>query len=122
VGVPSLGAWLAAAPDADAALARAGARDAYLLARGEETIRIVDRDALPELLAGHRVVAPAELVEAFDLGDATSPSGAAAAIAATAAERLEADPGGDDLRRLEPIYLRAPRGVAVEPAAEVRWL
>lgn len=122
VGVPSLSAWLVAEPDADAALARAGARDAYLLARGEETIRIVDRDALPALLAGRRIVAPAELVEAFVLGGATPPAGAAAAIAAIAAERLDADAAGDDLRRLEPIYLRAPRGVAVEPAGEVRWL
>jgi hypothetical protein len=39
-----------------------------------------------------------------------------------AAERLDAAPGGDDLRRLEPIYLRAPRGVTAEPAGEVRWL
>lgn len=122
LGIPSLGAWLAAAPDADAALARAGARDAYLLARGEETIRVLDRDALPALLSGRRAVAPVELVEAFGIGDATPPTGAAAAIAAMAAERLDADAGGDDLRRLEPIYLRAPRGVAVEPAGEVRWL
>ena len=122
VGVPSLVAWLASVPDADAALARAGARDAYLLARGEETIRIVDRDALPALLTGRRVVAPAELVEAFGLGEATPPAGAAAAIAALASERLDAAPGGDDLRRLEPIYLRAPRGVATDPAGEVKWL
>ena len=122
VGVPSLAAWLASVPDADAALARAGARDAYLLARGEEAIRIVDRDALPALLTGRRVVAPAELVEAFGLGDASPPAHAAEVIAAMAAERLDADPGGDDLRRLEPIYLRAPRGLAAEPAGEVRWL
>lgn len=123
VGVPSLVAWLSAAPDADAAVARAGARDAYLLVRGEELIRIVDRDELAPLLAGRGIVAPVELVEAFGLGDdATPPAGAAAAIGALAAERLHADAGGDDLRRLEPIYLRAPRGVAVEPAGEVKWL
>jgi tRNA threonylcarbamoyladenosine biosynthesis protein TsaB len=122
VGVPSLVAWLAAAPEADAALARAGARDAYLLARGDDAIRVVDRDELPSLLAGRSVVAPGELVEAFALGGATPPSGAAAAIARLAAERLDADGTGDDLRRLEPIYLRAPRGVSMEPAGEVRWL
>jgi tRNA threonylcarbamoyl adenosine modification protein YeaZ len=122
VGVPSLVAWLVSVPEADAALARAGARDAYLLARGEEAIRIVDRDELPALLAGRGVVAPAELVEAFALGDATPPSGAAAAIARMADERLAADEDGDDLRRLEPIYLRAPRGAPIEPSGAVRWL
>lgn len=122
VGVPSLAAWLASAPDADAALARAGARDAYLLARSEDAIRIVDRDELPGLLAGRSVVAPAELVDAFALGEAAPPTRAAAAIARMAAERLDADGEGDDLRRLEPIYLRAPRGLSGEPAGEVRWL
>ena len=122
VGIPSLVAWLASAPGTDAALARAGARDAYLLARGDDVIRIVDRDALPALLAGRKVVGPAELVEAFGVEHATPPSGAAVAIGRMAAERLEADGAGDDLRRLEPIYLRAPRGVSIEPAGEVRWL
>lgn len=122
IGVPSLVAWLVAQPDADAALTRAGARDAYLLSRGADAIRIVDRDELPALLAGRRIVAPGELVEAFALGEARSPSGAAAAIARLAAERLEATGAGDDLRRLEPIYLRAPRGVSSEPAGAVKWL
>lgn len=122
VGVPSLEAWLAAVPDADAALARAGARDAYLLARGDDTIRIVDRDELPELLTGRRLVAPGDLVEAFALDHATPPSGAAGAMARLAAARLRGGAAGDDLRRLEPIYLRAPRGVSAEPAGEVRWL
>lgn len=122
VGVPSLAAWLASAPGADAAVVRAGARDAYLLARGEDAVRIVDRDELAVLLGGRSIVAPAELVDAFGLGNATPPANAAAAIAVMAAERLAADASGDDLRRLEPIYLRAPRGVSVEPAGEVRWL
>ncbi len=122
VGVPSLVAWLASAPEADAALTRAGARDAYLLARGEDATRIVDRDELPALLADRSIVAPAELVEAFGLGRATSPASAAAAIAHLGAARLEANPDGDDLRRLEPIYLRAPRGVSVETSGEVKWL
>jgi hypothetical protein len=36
--------------------------------------------------------------------------------------RLEADPSGDDVRTVEPIYLRAPRGVVTEGEGEVRWL
>lgn len=122
VGVPSLVAWLDAAPDAEVALARAGARDAYLLTRGDDAIRIVDRDDVRSLLGGRVVVAPGELVEAFGLERASPPSGAAAAIARLAAERLDRDERGDDLRRLEPIYLRAPRGVATEPSGEVKWL
>lgn len=119
VGVPSLAAWLDADPDATAAVARAGARDAYLLLRGENAPRIVDRDALA---GSATVVAAAEVATAFDLTDTRPPRGAGA-IARRAAERLAAHPGGDDLRTLEPIYLRAPRGLATESSAEqVRWL
>ena len=118
VGVPSLEAWLDADPDATAAVARAGAREAFLLARGEEVPRIVDRDGLD---AGALVVAPAEVATAFGLVDARRPRGAGA-IARRAAERIAADPAGDDLRTLEPIYLRAPRGVATESREPVRWL
>jgi tRNA threonylcarbamoyl adenosine modification protein YeaZ len=109
VGVPSLAAWLDAEPGAVAAAARAGARDAYLLVRGEDELRIVDRDEL----AGRPgpLVAAAELAAAFGLAD-TRPPRAAAAIATRAAGRLEEEPEGDDLRTLDPIYLRAPRGVA----------
>jgi tRNA threonylcarbamoyladenosine biosynthesis protein TsaB len=123
VGVPSLGAWLDAAPDAAAAVARAGARDAYVLARGEDVARIVDRDELIGLLGTREIVASSEVVEAFGLSDSsTSPSGAAAAIARIAQERLSGSGEGDDLSRLEPIYLRAPRGVPdVQPGA-VKWL
>lgn len=122
VGVPSLVAWLASAPEADAALARAGARDAYLLERDDDAIRVADRDELPVLLEGRRVVAPGELAEAFALAGAAPPSNAAAAVARLAVERLETHAAGDDLRRLEPIYLRAPRGMSGEPAGAVRWL
>lgn len=118
VGVPSLGAWLDADPDASAAVARAGAREAYLLLRGETAPQIVDRDALPE---SDTVVAAGELAAAFGLTDAHRPRGARA-IARHAAERVAAHPAGDDLRTLEPIYLRAPRGVAIESAERVRWL
>lgn len=122
VGVPSLAAWLDAVPDADAAVTRAGARDAYVLARGEDAARIVDRDDLGTLVAGRRIVAESELVEAFGLDDAEPPSGAAAAIVRIGHERLARGGDGDDVSRLEPIYLRAPRGAPDEPAGAVKWL
>ena len=121
IRVPSLVAWLEGVPDADAAVARAGAREAYLLARGTDGPVVVDRDELARRLAGHRIVAPAELAGGFNLADARSPA-AGPAIAWLAAQRLAADPAGDDLSRLEPIYLRAPRGLAAAPEGEVRWL
>ena len=111
VGVPSLEAWLHAEPDARAALARAGARDAYLLLRGEEEVHVVDRDGLPDEARSTAVVAAGELAVAFELAGARPPHRAAGAIAALAAVRLGVDPAGDDLDRLEPAYLRAPRGV-----------
>lgn len=120
VGVPSLPAWLDADPDAVAAVARAGAREGYLLARGQAEPGIADRDRLLELVGTSPVVAAAELAEAFGL--VARPPRGAPAIAATAAQLLAADPAGDDLRRLEPIYLRAPRGVAAESEATVKWL
>ena len=121
VGVPSLPAWLAADPGAGAAAARAGAREAYLALRDDDAIRIVDRDELPGRLGADPVVAAAELAEAFGLRETRPPNGARA-IAGAASRSLSEDPGGDDLRRLEPIYLRAPRGVTAEVEATVRWL
>jgi tRNA threonylcarbamoyladenosine biosynthesis protein TsaB len=121
VGVPSLPAWLAQEPDAVAAVARAGAREAYVLLRDAEEPMIVERDALATRLKTRKIVAPRELATAFELADA-SPPAAAAALARMAARRLADDPGGDDLRRLEPIYLRAPRGLSAAPEGEVRWL
>lgn len=120
VGVPSLPAWLASAPAAAAAVARAGAREAYLCERGTHAIRLVDAGALGALRDA-RIVAPAELAEAFGLERAMAPD-AAGAIAALAAARLDETPGGDDRGTLEPIYLRAPRGVEVATEASVRWL
>jgi len=111
VGVPSLEAWLAAVPDAGGAVARAGAREAYLLARGEAVPIIVDRDGLPSGATGVPLVAPGEVAASFRLPHTIPPIGAAAAIARMAAKRLARDPAGDDLGRLEPVYLRAPRGV-----------
>jgi hypothetical protein len=116
--VPSLEAWLAADPQARAAIARAGAREAYLLLRGEAATRIVDRDQLPSQAGAAAVVAPGELAEAFGLTGATPPTSAAAAVAAIAAARLGVDPGGDDLARLEPAYLRPPRGLGQLVSAE----
>ena len=121
VGVPSLPAWLAQEPGAVAAVARAGAREAYVLPRDAEEPMIVERDALATRLADRKVVAPRELATAFDLLDATPPA-AAAALAGAAARRLADDPAGDDLGRLDPIYLRAPRGLSAAPEGEVRWL
>jgi tRNA threonylcarbamoyl adenosine modification protein YeaZ len=122
VGVPSLAAWLVAEPDAVAAVARAGAREAYVAAP-DGSVRIVDRDDLAGGADRRRgpIVAAAELASAFGLADARSPRGARA-IARGAARRLDDEPAGDDLRRLEPIYLRAPRGVTVDTEATVRWL
>lgn len=121
VGVPSLAAWLAAEPDAAVAVARAGAREAYVVARGDATVRIVDRDELAARIGNGPIVAAAEVAAAFQLDGARSPRGARA-MAAAASRRLAEDPAGDDLRRLEPIYLRAPRGVTAETEASVRWL
>ena len=121
VAVPSLGAWLEADPAAQVAIARAGARDAYLQARGSAGPTIVDRGALGDRLDGVTVVAPSELAVDFGLEDARPPRGATAIARATAG-RLVEDPTGDDPRTVEPIYLRAPRGVAGEPEGEVRWL
>ena len=118
VGVPSLEAWLDADPDATAAVARAGAREAYVLARGDDQPRIVDRDALDTRRRGrggngarHRVRprrrAPAARREC------------------DRATRGRAPRGRSGRRRpstLEPIYLRAPRGVAAESGELVRWL
>ena len=119
VGIPSLPAWLDAEPDAGAAVARAGARDAYLLVRGADEPRIVDRDELASV--PRPLVAAAELAVAFELDGARAPRGAGA-IARRAAARLASAPTGDDVAMLEPIYLRAPRGVAAESTERVTWL
>ncbi|MEO6294222.1 MAG: tRNA (adenosine(37)-N6)-threonylcarbamoyltransferase complex dimerization subunit type 1 TsaB [Candidatus Limnocylindria bacterium] len=117
VGVPSLEAWLEAQTDAVAAIARAGAREAYVLTREASAPVIADRDALPDVA----VVAPAELAAAFGLADVRQPR-AAGVMARRAATRLAADPGGDDVRTMEPIYLRAPRGVTTASEGQVKWL
>jgi tRNA threonylcarbamoyl adenosine modification protein YeaZ len=121
VGVPSLEAWLDAEPEAEAAVVRAGAREAYVQVRGEAEPLIADRDRLLERLGDRLVVAPTELMEAFELRAARAPRGATA-IAQRAAQRLRDVPAGDDLRTLEPRYLRAPRGIKAPAEGAVRWL
>jgi tRNA threonylcarbamoyladenosine biosynthesis protein TsaB len=120
VAVPSLLAWLESEPAAVAAVARAGAREAYVQLRGDAEPAIADRDVLAERLGDRIVVAPDELAGSFGLPGAVPPR-AAAVIARLAADRLAVDPAGDDLRRLEPRYLRAPRGVDSPDAGAIRW-
>jgi tRNA threonylcarbamoyladenosine biosynthesis protein TsaB len=121
VGVPGLAAWLETEPDAVAALARAGAREAYVLLRDHDEPMLADRDRLHERLADRVVVAPSELASAFGLDEARFPR-AATAIGRAAARRLAAGEPGDDLARLEPRYLRAPRGLEASQAEEAaRW-
>ena len=120
-GVPSLAAWLVSAPGAFAAVARAGAQEAFLLIRGELEPRVVAGADLSALLGGSPVVAPSELASAFGLVDARPPRSGAAAVAAMAASRLAADPLGDELERLEPWYVRAPRGIGPASGEVARW-
>jgi tRNA threonylcarbamoyladenosine biosynthesis protein TsaB len=120
VGIPSLEAWLEAAPDARAAVGRAGANEAYVLGRDDPDVLIADRDAVVGKLGQHPVVAPRELAEAFGLVAATPPRGSLV-IARRAAERLVAG-SPDDVATLEPLYVRAPRGIAAEAKGSVRWL
>ena len=117
VGLPSLEAWLAAEPEADAALCRAGAREAYLLPRGESEPLVVGPDAAAELSQRRILIAPAELVAAFGLVGTLAPVRAAAAIA-----RLAAAAAPSDLASLEPRYGRPPRGLGPVPEGAVRWL
>jgi tRNA threonylcarbamoyladenosine biosynthesis protein TsaB len=117
VGVPSLRAWLEAETEAAGAAARAGTNDAYLLARDEDEPRIVAREALPR---DATLVAAAELAAAFELPHAMAPVRAAAAVALATAQRLAVDANGDDLERLEPRYLRQPRGVPAAAPADGR--
>jgi tRNA A37 threonylcarbamoyladenosine modification protein TsaB len=120
VGVPSLQAWLEAEHRAAAAVARAGAQDAYLLLRGDPEPRIVAAAELSGLLKGSMLAAPSELAASFTLAGALPPHEAAAAVARLGAARLLADPRGDDLATIEPWYHRAPRG-APSSATVSRW-
>ena len=121
VGVPSLAAWLASEPDAAAAVARAGAHDAYVLRRGTDGVTVADRETLARELAAEPVVAPEEVAAHFGLLASRTPRNAATAIARAAAERLAAHPAGDELARLEPAYLRAPRGIGPTAGEVTPW-
>jgi len=121
IGVPSLAAWLAAEPDAVAAVARAGAHDAYLLRRGDATAQIVARDDLAREVGPALVVVPTELAVAFGIARWRPPLRAALTVGTQASLRLAADPAGDDLESLEPGYLRQPRGVASPALAAQQW-
>lgn len=122
VGVPSLVAWLASEPEATAAVARAGAAEAYVLRPSDAAPHIVERDRLSQLIGSAPVISD-ELADAFAVENARPPRHAAAALARLAAHRLREDEQGDDLRRIEPIYLRAPRGVQdTANEGRVTWL
>jgi tRNA threonylcarbamoyladenosine biosynthesis protein TsaB len=120
VGVPSLAAWLDAEPDASFALARAGAREAFLLDRAAGELRVVGPEEATA--AGGTGVVATELAQAFGLTASRPPFGAAVTIARIAAERLAAEPAGDDLETLEPGYLRGPRGIGRVQEGAVTWL
>jgi tRNA threonylcarbamoyl adenosine modification protein YeaZ len=120
VGVPSLHAWLEAEDRAAAAVARAGAQDAYLLLRGDPEPRIVAAGELPGLLKGSLLAAPSELAASFALASVLPPHEAAGAVARLGAARLLKDPRGDDLATIEPWYHRAPRGAPSSEAVS-RW-
>ena len=117
VGIPSLEAWLDAEPDAAGAICRAGAREAYLLPRGETEPIIVTPEDAAARSREHRLVAAAELASAFGLADTRPPARAAAAIA-----RLAPDVPPADLATLEPRYGRPPRGLEPPREGAVRWL
>jgi tRNA threonylcarbamoyl adenosine modification protein YeaZ len=110
IGVPSLVAWLEGEPNAVAAITRAGAREGWILARGAEAPVMLDADAIRDGHADTPVVAPADVVEAFGLEAALAPIHAAAAIGRLATH-LRTDAPTDGLAELEPLYLRAPRGL-----------
>jgi tRNA threonylcarbamoyladenosine biosynthesis protein TsaB len=121
IGVGSLPAWLDGVEPAQAALARAGAHDAYLLVRNADGPVVIDEATVRERMTGVPTVAPEELAAAFGLERAVAPR-AAAAIAERARIRLADDPAGDDVRTLEPIYMRQPRGLEATTPETVRWL
>jgi tRNA threonylcarbamoyladenosine biosynthesis protein TsaB len=110
VGVPSLVAWLEGEANAVAAVTRAGAREGWVLARGADAPVMLDADAIRDGHADTAVVAPGDVVEAFGLEAALPPIHAAAAIGRLAIQ-LRADAPTDAIAELEPMYLRAPRGL-----------
>ena len=120
VGVPSLRAWLEADPTVEAAIVRAGAHEAFVLPRGADGPEVAAAELVRGRFGDAPVAAAAELADAFGLAAAVRPRGAIS-VAAEAVRRLAAEPAGDDLRSLEPLYLRAPRGVPAEATGATPW-
>jgi tRNA threonylcarbamoyl adenosine modification protein YeaZ len=120
VGVPSLASWLDADVTAEAAIARAGAREAFVLVRDAPDPIVVGAGEVSTRFADAQVVAPAELAESWRLARAARPAGARA-IGAAAARRLASDPAGDPVGTLDPAYLRQPRGIAAAPREAAPW-
>jgi tRNA threonylcarbamoyladenosine biosynthesis protein TsaB len=121
VGIPSLEAWLDSAPEATAALVRAGASEAWARSRDEPDPRLVPFATISADGRASRLVAPRELADTLDLTHAIPPDGAAVAVARLAAPRFAAGTA-DDLSALEPVYLRPPRGVVEGAEVPVTWL
>lgn len=121
VGVSSLDAWLAAQPTAVGAVVRAGAAQAWIRARTEPEPRLVAFDAVAGGSRNAELVASTDLIGALNLRRASPPTGAAAAVARRAAERLRGG-AADDLASLEPAYLRPPRGLDDSSAVPITWL
>lgn len=109
---PSLFSWLDAEPSATFAISRAGAHESYLLERDAADPTVVAHDGVGELVRGKGVVAPSDLASVLGLEGAIPPFRAAAALVRSAATALAKGSTHSDLERLEPRYLRAPRGVA----------
>lgn len=118
IGILSLEAWLAAEPERAVALTRAGAAEAYMLERDAAAPIVVAAAALSGLGSA---IAARELAAAFELPDAMPPDRAALAVARLAAARLADDPTGNDLERLEPTYLRGPRGIGLATVGAIEW-
>jgi len=121
VGIPSLDAWLVAVPEADAALTRAGASEVYARARDQTEPQIVAFAALSAAARARSLVAPRDLATTLGLTHAQPPDAAAAAVARLAADRFR-DGSVDDVARLEPVYLRPPRGLGDAAPAPITWL
>jgi tRNA threonylcarbamoyl adenosine modification protein YeaZ len=121
VGIGSLAAWLEAEPQAVGALVRSGANEAWALGRGDHEPRLIGFEEIGTAVGERPLVAPRELAAALGLDRARPPDGAAAAIARLAATTL-ADGRADDLERLEPTYLRPPRGLGDAIPGAVTWL
>lgn len=108
---PSLSSWLEAEPSTTFAVSRAGAHESYLLQRDAADPTVVAHEGLRDVVRGTAVVAPIDLASVLGLDAALPPFRAAGSLVRAAASALAAGSTHYDLERLEPRYLRAPRGV-----------